>query len=160
MSNSKRTKAKFIDDVQVTNDCLTSRAGLNLFARYIRGIGLFPHINRLFGSMRKNPKGTPIDELFKQVLCFLFDGTSRHLAHFDVLAKDPGYAAAIETDINGMASSHTVKRFYQAFSAQRTYLFRRLLQHLFLWRLNLSRPEVIELNIDTMVMDNDQAPKR
>jgi hypothetical protein len=131
MSNSKRTKAKFIDDVQVTNDCLTSRAGLNLFARYLRGIGLFPHINRLFGSMRKNPKGTPIDELCKQVLCFLFDGTSRHLAHFDVLAKDPGYAAAIETDINGMASSHTVKRFYQAFSAQRTYLFRRLLQHLF-----------------------------
>ncbi len=104
MSNSKRTKAKFIDDVQVTNDCLTSRAGLNLFARYIRGIGLFPHINRLFGSMRKNPKGTPIDELFKQVLCFLFDGTSRHLAHFDVLTKDPGYAAAIETDIksNGL----------------------------------------------------------
>ena len=160
MSNSKRTKAKFIDDVQVTNDCLTSRAGLNLFARYLRGIGFFPHINRLFGSMRKNPKGTPIDELFKQVLCFLFDGTSRHLAHFDVLAKDPGYAAAIETDINGMASSHTVKRFYQAFSAQRTYLFRRLLQHLFLWRLNIAKPEVIELNIDTMVMDNDQAPKR
>ena len=41
MSNSKRTKAKFIDDVQVTKDCLTSRAGLNLFARYLRGIGLF-----------------------------------------------------------------------------------------------------------------------
>ena len=49
MSNSKRTKAKFIDDVQVTNDCLTSRAGLNLFARSLRDIGLFPHINRLFG---------------------------------------------------------------------------------------------------------------
>jgi len=160
MAKRHISKAKTIDDVQATNDCLTSRAGLNLLARYLRGIGLFSHINRLFGSMRKNPKGTPIDEIIKQVLCFLFDGTSRHLTHFDVLAKDPGYAAAIETDINGMASSHTVKRFYQAFSAQRTYLFRRLLQHLFLWRLNIANPEVIELNIDTMVMNNDQAPKR
>ena len=50
MSKLKRSKTKFIDDVQVTNDCLTSRAGLNLFARYLRGISLFPHINRLFGS--------------------------------------------------------------------------------------------------------------
>lgn len=160
MSKLKRTKAKFIDDVQVTKDCLTDRAGLNLFTRYLRGIDIFPHINRLFGSIRKNPKGTPIEDLFRQVLCFLFDGTSRHLAHFDVLAKDSGYAAAIETDIRDMASSHTVKRFYQAFSAQRTYLFRRLLQQLFLRRLNIASPEVIELNIDTMVMDNDQAPKR
>ncbi len=35
-----------------------------------------------------------------------------------------------------------------------------MLQHLFLWRLNLERPEVVVLNIDTMVMDNDDAPKR
>jgi hypothetical protein len=110
--------------------------------------------------MRKHPKGTPIDDLFKQVLSFLFDGTSRHLAYFDALAKDPGYAAVIETGPEDMASSHTIKRFYQAFSAQRTYLFRRLLQQLFLWRLSMASPKVIELNIDTMVMDNDQAIKR
>ena len=160
MSKRKSNKARFIDDVQVTNDCLTGRAGLNLFARYLRGVDLFPHLDRLFGSMRKHPKGAPIDELFKQVLCFLFDGTSRHLAHFDILAKDPGYAAAIETSLEDMASSHTIKRLYRAFSPQRTYLFRRLLLQLFLWRLVIAKPNVIELNIDTMVMDNDQAPKR
>ena len=160
MSRYKTNRANFIADVQVTNDCLTGRAGLNLFARYMRGIDLFPHLDRLFGSMRKHPKGAPIDELFKQVLCFLFDGTSRHLAHFDVLAKDPGYAAAIETDLADMASSHTIKRFYRAFSPVRTYKFRHLLQQLFLWRLVITKPNVIELNIDTMVMDNDQAPKR
>jgi hypothetical protein len=110
--------------------------------------------------MRKHPKGASVGEIFKQVLCFLFDGTSRHLTHFDVLARDPGYAATIETDIRSMVSSHTVKRFYQAFSPQRTYLFRRLLQQLFLWRLNKTRPQLIELNIDTMVMDNGQATKR
>jgi hypothetical protein len=160
MSKLKRSRSKFIEDVQVTNDCLTGRAGLNLFVRYLRGIDLFPHIDRLFGSMHKHPKGAPIEELFKQMLCFLFDGTSRHLAHFDVQAKNPGYAAAIETSLEDMASSHTIKRLYRAFSPQRTYLFRRLLLQLFLWRLVIAKPNVIELNIDTMVMDNDQAPKR
>ena len=160
MSKHKSNKARFIDDVQVTSDCLTGRAGLNLFARYLRGMNLSPHFHRLFGSMRKHSKGAPIDELFKQVLCFLFDGTSRHLAHFDVLSKDPGYAAAIETDLQDMASSHTIKRFYRAFSPQRTYLFRRLFLQLFLWRLTITPPKVIELNIDTMVMDNDHAIKR
>lgn len=50
------------------------------------------------------------------MLCFLFDGTSRHLAYFDTLAKDPGYAIVIETAPEDMASSHTIKRFYQAFT--------------------------------------------
>ena len=149
-----------IDDVQVTGDCLTGRAGLNLFARYLRGIDLYPHLERLFGSMRKHPKGASIQELFKQVLCFLFDGTSRHLAHFDVLATDPGYAATIETPPTALVSSDTVRRFYRAFSWPRIFLFRRLLQQLFLWRLRQTQPKVIVLGLDTMDMDNDDAPKR
>ena len=160
MSMNKSHKACFIDDVQVTSDCLTGRAGLNLFVRYLRGIDLAPHTDRLFGSIRKHPKGLAIPELFKQVLCFLFDGTSRHLSHFDVLAKDTGYAAAIDTHPESMASSHTVKRFFTAFSWPRIFLFRRLLLQLFLWRLKLVKPPVIILGLDTMVMDNDDAPKR
>ena len=152
--------AHSIDDVQVTNDLLTGRAGLNLFVKYLLGIELFPHVERMFGSMRKSGKGVPIVELFKQVLCFLFDGTSRHLTRFDALTKDPAYAAVIETAPGHMASSHSVKRFFQAFSMQRIFLFRRLLLQLFLWRLRVTQPKIIELNIDTMVMDNDQAPKR
>lgn len=155
-----RNSACTIDDVQVTGDCLTSRAGLNLFVRYLRGIDLDPHLERLFGSMRKHPKGAPILELFKQLFCFFFDGTSRHLAHFDVLAKDPGYAAAIESAQDALVSSDTVRRFFRAFSWPRIFLFRRLLQKLFLWRLTLAKPRVIELGLDTMVMDNDDAPKR
>lgn len=60
MSKHKINKANFIHDVQVTNDCLSSRAGLNPFVRYLRGIDLFPHLDRLFGCMRKHPKGAPI----------------------------------------------------------------------------------------------------
>lgn len=118
MSRNCRNKTCSIDDVQVTGDCLTGRAGLNFFVRYLRGIDLYPHLERLFGSMRKHPKGASIQELFKQILCFLFDGTSRHLAHFDVLATDPGYAATIETPPTALVSSDTVRRFYRAFPGQ------------------------------------------
>ncbi len=42
----------------------TSRAGLNLFARYFRGIEIDQHIDRMFAPMRKL-KGAPIRSFFK-----------------------------------------------------------------------------------------------
>ena len=45
----------------------------------------------------------------EQILCFMADGTSRHLTYFDQLAQDPGYAGSIETDMKEMASSHRGK---------------------------------------------------
>ena len=39
----------------------------------------------------------------------------------------------------------------------RFFLFRRLLQTLFIWRMQIAQPDEIELGIDTMVMDNDNA---
>jgi hypothetical protein len=82
-----------------------------------------------------------ITELFKQVLCFFVDGTSRRLTYFDQLREDEGYAGGIETDRADMASSHQVKRFFKAFAWTRVFLFRRLLQTLFLWRLQVVRPD-------------------
>jgi hypothetical protein len=38
--------------------------------------------------------------------------------------------------------------------------FRHMLQKLFIWRLKINQPDVIELGIDTMVMDNDDAGRR
>jgi len=139
---------------------LTSRGGLTLFVRYLRNIAISPILERLFGSIRKNAKGQPVSEIFKQVFCFLVDGTSRHLVYFDALKKDEGYAAAIETAPGQMLSSHAVKRFFGAFSWYRIWLFRTLLKQLFLWRLKLRKPQVVVLGLDTMVMDNDEARKR
>jgi hypothetical protein len=90
----------------------------------------------------------------------MVDGTSRHITYFDELAKDAGYAGAIETEIEKMASSHQIKRFFKTFAWTRIFLFRRMLQTLFIWRLQIEQPEVIELGIDTMVMDNDYAKCR
>ena len=117
-------------------------------------------MERLFGGIRKSDKGQPVAEMFKQGFCFLMDCTSRHLVYFDALKKDAGYAAGIETAPADMLSSHAVKRFFGAFSWYRLWLFRTLLQQLFLWRVKMVKPEVIVLGLDTMVMDNDEAQKR
>ena len=147
-----------IQAIQPTDDQLTGRAGLGLFAMYLRNIQLFPIIDRLFGKLRKNSKGLPITELFVQMLSFFMDGTSRHLVWFDQLKVDESYAAVLGT--GRLASSHTMKRFFSAFSIQRVYLFRKLLQDLFVWRLKLTKPPVIVLGLDTTVFDNDDAEKR
>ncbi len=149
-----------IDAVEKTPDTLSSRAGLVLFVHYLNHIGIYPHLDRLFGRMRKSMKGQPVVEIFKQLFCFMLDGTSRHLVYFDALKKDPGYAGVIETARKAMLSSHAVKRFCKAFSWYRIWLFRKVLQQLFLWRVKLEKPEILELGIDTMVMDNDEANHR
>ena len=150
----------FIDRVEITTDTLTGRGGLSLFVRYLRGIGLYPQLETFFGSIRRSRKGQPISEVFKQLFCFFMDGTSRHLVHFDALCRDGGYAGAIESKPAAMLSSHAVKRFFRSFWWPRIYLFRHLLQRLFLWRLRLHKPAVVMLGIDTMVMDNDEARVR
>jgi len=90
-----RSNPPLIHQIETTSDFLTGRAGLVLFSRYLRGIKIFPHLDRLFGSLRKNRKGLPVVEIFQQIFCFLLDGSSRHLVRFDALKSDPGYAGAI-----------------------------------------------------------------
>ena len=100
-----------IEEIGYTEDVLTSRGGLALFVRYLRGIDVLPHMPRLFGGLRGSRKGAGINELFKQLICHFVDGTSRHVTRFDELQGDCGYAGSIETEVRDLVSSHTVKRF-------------------------------------------------
>lgn len=154
-----------VDQIETTSETLTSRAGLVLFSRYLRNLGLFSTLERLFGSMRKSEKGLPIPVLFHQLFCFFLDGTRFSLVRFDELKEEDSYAGAIEVDSESMASSHQIKRFFYGFSLGRIWLFRRLIQQVFLWRLwrtcsPVRDPEVVILGMDTMVMDNDGAKVR
>ena len=160
--NSKKIKKNKhkVDKIGTTEDILGSRGGLAIFVRYLSSIGIFIHFGRMFGFMRRSRKGQAIPETFKQIVCFFIDGTSRHLTYFDKLKQDSGYAAVIESGEENLLSSHAVKRFFNKFQYPVIYHFRRLLQQLFIWRLNLMEPEVIELGIDTVVMNNDDALKR
>ncbi len=154
------TTPERIFKIEKTTDTLTGRGGLALFTRYLSEIGIYEILTQMFGNLRKSCKGLAIWKLFKQVLIFFFDGTCRHLSYFDQLKKDAGYAAAIEECQEEMASSHSVKRFFKLFSWLAGGTFRKILLYLFLWRLRRERPKVIEMTLDTMVMDNDDAQKR
>jgi hypothetical protein len=149
-----------INDVETTTDVLTSRAGLTLFVRYLRCMDLFAFMEEIFCRIRKSRKGQEISEIFKQLFCFFLDGTSRHLVSFDTLKEDEGYAGSIETDPEHMLSSHAVKRFFKAMLLPWAFMFRKVLRKLFLWRLQMVKPLMIIIGLDTMVMANDEAEKR
>ncbi len=59
-----------------------------------------------------------------------------------------------------MISSHQVKRFFMVFSWLSGGVFRKILKPLFIWRLKIQKPDVINLTLDSMVMDNDEAKER
>jgi hypothetical protein len=150
-----------INKIDVTDDTLTGRGGLALFSRYLETIGIFALLASEFGHLRKSSKGLAIWKIFKQILCFFLDGTSRHLTYFDHIKKDDGYAATIETKESDMASSHVIKRFFGGFFWWFGNSFRRILKNkLFVWRLKIEQPDEIRLFIDTMVMNNNDADKR
>ena len=160
-NNTKSSPNKTaINRVEPCQDTLSSRGGLALLLRYLESIPLSGPITQLFAGLKKNKKGLGVWETFAQLLCFFADGSSRHPVHFDRLKKDPGHAAVLETTPDKMLSSHQAKRFFKAFNFPKTLLFRRLLRQLFLWRLKLASPSVVVLGLDTMVLDNDEAPKR
>jgi len=98
--------------------------------------------------------------MFKQIFCWLLAKTSRHITYFDQLAKDSAYSATIEVDQKDMASSHSMKRFFKSFGFGSAWIFRQVLAQLFCWRLRIETPRLVELSIDTMVMDNDEAKQR
>jgi hypothetical protein len=156
-SNSNITR---IEGIGTTSDKITGRAGLSFFARYVDRIGIKVLIESFFGTIRKSRKGKGIYDLFKQVICFFLDGSSRHITYFDSLKRDEGYAASIEFTPSQLSSSHGIKRFFRGFSYLRNRLFRKLLQKMFLWRLKLEKPSVLFLDIDTVVLNNDDAKKR
>jgi len=138
-----------IDHVETTTDTLTGRAGLVLPGRYLRSLGLFSILERLFGSPGESEKELPIPVLFHQLFCFFLDETDFSPARFDDLKEAEGYTGAIETGPELMAPSHQTGRFFYGFSLGRIWLFRRLIQQLFLWRLRIRDPEVVILGMDS-----------
>jgi hypothetical protein len=158
MKNASRKNK--IDKIGETDDNLTSRGGLFFFDKYLNNIGIFSILAEYFGDLRKSKKGQSVTELFRQIFCFFCDKTSRHLTHSDALAEDAGYAAMIGQEPENMASSHTVKRFFKSFSIFKVWIFRKILQKLFIWRLKIGKPDVIRIDMDTMVMDNNDADVR
>ena len=123
-----KSKCK-INKVDVTEDTLTGRGGMALFVRYLSQVNIYTLLLDSFGDLRRSQKGQPVWNVFKQIFCFFYDGTSRHLVYFDQLKRDKGYAAVIENTSEEMVCSHQVKRFFKVFSWISGGVFRRILKH-------------------------------
>lgn len=150
-----------INKIEQTDELLTGRGGLNLFVRYLDKINIMSLLLLpMFSHLQKSKKGVAVKEILKQILCLFLDGTSIHLTHFDRLKKDPAYAAVIESSPEDMISSHTAKRFFRKFTWPLVRCFRRIHIKFFQWRLKITKPEAIILDLDAMVMGNDQAEQR
>ncbi|MBA7531979.1 IS1380 family transposase ISPph3 [subsurface metagenome] len=150
-----------IAKIGVTNDKISARGGLPLFLRYIERIGLYRLISgNALSLVTKNGKGLQLQEFLKQIFAFFMDGTNMAMTGFDQLKNDEGYAALLESKTSEMASSHQIKRYFAKTSIITNLIFNKILHELFVWRLRISKPQIIELGIDTMVMDNDSYKKR
>ncbi len=149
-----------ISKLETTTETLTARAGLVFFSQFLTHSKILSCILNILPWVKSNKKGFKQSDFIKQMLCFFMDGSSRALSYFDELKQDEGYAASIETPQSRMLSSHAVKRFCHVFALLGEGLFRRILRELFIWRLKIEQPEIIEMTVDTMGMDNDEALKR
>jgi hypothetical protein len=98
--------------------------------------------------------------MLRQILAFLMDGTSRHLTRFDEMKRDPGFAATLETRPEKMTSSHAIKRFLNKVKNVDSRPLRAILREMGVSRICHERPKIIELFLDTMVLDNDDADHR
>ncbi len=150
-----------ITKIGITNDKITARGGLPLFLRYIERIDLYVLISsKLLPSIVIHSKGLKFQQFLKQMFAFFIDGTDMSISGFDSRKTDQGYAALLEEKSAELASSHQIKRFFSKLSIIPNSIYCRILHELFIWRLHIEKPAIIELGIDTMVMDNDTSKKR
>lgn len=150
-----------ITKIDITNDKISGRGGLPLFLRYIEKIHLYRLISgTILPIILISSKGLQLNQFLKQMFAFFIDGTNMSISGFDQKKTDEGYASMLENKTNEMASSHQIKRFFAKLSFVTSLIFNKILHELFIWRLNITKPSIIEIGIDTMVMDNDSSKKR
>ena len=73
MMSQKPTAVKTeIDTIEISDDCLTGRAGMSGFSRYLRTIGIANILTRIFSFLKKSKEGVGLRSLFHQLLCYFF----------------------------------------------------------------------------------------
>lgn len=150
-----------ITKISSTNDKISARGGLPLFLRYVEKTGLYALISsKIYHLILQSNKGLQLHQFLKQILAFFMDGTNMSISVFDQSKKDEVYAALLESNTAQLASSHQIKRYFSKLSIIGNFIFNTILNELFIWRLNIEKPKIIELGIDTMVLDNNSAVKR
>jgi len=151
-----------IKKIEITNEKISGRGGLVFFLRYVEQIGSYKLSEKILGNIRISSKGLSLYQFIKQMLAYFIDGTHMSIESFNKRGNDRGYIALLENKKWQMASSHQIKRFFRKLMDNNisNNIYRKFLHKLFLWRLQIEKPEEIILGVDTMVMDNNDAKKR
>lgn len=155
-----RTSNPRISGIEITSDLLADRGGMLPLLRYVDGTGIVEALASPLARYRRSGKGIAVPCLLRQILAFLMDGTSRRIKRFDELKQDLGYSALLELEANDMASSDQVERFLGKIPPSNWSVHRAILRKMFATRLKAERPTTVELFLDTMVLDNNDAHSR
>jgi hypothetical protein len=145
-----------INSVGISSDTLTGRGGLPLIMRYLDKIGIWAIFEDTIGHLRFSGKGKAIGVIVRQIIATFIDGTDSTMEGFDRRRKHAEISAQLECTPDEIIGGSMVRRFFFKFIGSRYRLLRAILHTLFIWRLKITRPTVIKLYIDTMVLDNDQ----
>jgi len=160
--NTKKYKetAHTINSVNITDTTISSRGGLTFISHYLEKIKFYRLIDKKVTGFRASLKGKATSFIIRQILLFFIDGSHKAISGFDMLKKNEGYASVLEVSKQNLLSSHAVKRLFTKFSYLKCGILRVILNTLFTWRLQIVKPEKIVIDIDTMVLNNDDAKKR
>ena len=159
MKNQHRRSRK-ITQVESTNDTITGRGGLALYAQFLENSGLLSRLGKQLSGFQKNSKGQRPEAIAKQLLCAFADGRGDTMMDFNALRNDPAQAFLLELTPSQMAGSDMMKRFFRKFNGQKWHQLRPILHELFLCRLTREKPSEVILDLDTMVLNNNDAHKR
>jgi hypothetical protein len=146
VKKQQNKKQIIISNVGVTNDKISGRGGIYFVLRYIENISFFQRFEKFFNFLKGSFKGLSTLQFIKQVLAYFIDGSDMSMKSFDRRKHDEAYAALLENTSDEMVSSHQIKRCFRKFILVGNWLFRKILLQLFIWRLHIEQPDIIELN--------------
>ncbi len=157
--NKSQPKKVKISKIESTDEKLTSRGGLFFLNEYMENTGIISRLSHKFKYLKGSTKGLSVENYFKQLFSFIFDGTKLNLTYFDELKKDEAYSELLNLNRVDLATSHQIKRMTGKFKNVLRHMgvFRDLLLDIFIKNLISEQPEVIEIGIDTMVLNNDDS---
>jgi len=82
------------------------------------------------------------------------------MLNFDRRKTDTGYIGLLENTTAQMASSHQMKRFFNKLGTVGNLFYHAILRRQFVWRLQIEKPTIIELFVDSVVWNINDADKR
>lgn len=141
--SSKKDCRKKIKSLEVTKECLSSRAGLAPYVNFLHGSSIANELETLLNHLRKSKKGIRLSDTFFQLLLFFADGTDQCLDGFDKLKKNKAWQL-----LHGCKSSlgtAQLKRLLDKVSQVEIKLLQPLLRKIFLSYLKASSPDKIIL---------------